>query len=108
MITDDKGVVERLRAGAIEIDNDGTPSQVGPSSDELREAADRIETLERALRLFVDVFEKRRDFYAQRYADHDLGYANFDKMPDHWPMEKVILSMGDYRLALSAISGEKL
>ena len=38
-------IVERLREAAQEIDNDGTPSQVGATPDELREAAAEIERL---------------------------------------------------------------
>lgn len=39
------GVVEMLREGAQSIDNDGTPAQVGPSSDQLCEAATLLESL---------------------------------------------------------------
>jgi hypothetical protein len=39
------GVVEMLREGAQSIDNDGTPAQVGPRSDELRAVATLLESL---------------------------------------------------------------
>jgi hypothetical protein len=37
--------VEMLREGAQSIDNDGTPAQVGPRSDELRAVATLLESL---------------------------------------------------------------
>lgn len=35
-------LVAKLNGWAVEIDNDGTPSQIGPTSDELREAASQL------------------------------------------------------------------
>lgn len=58
--------------------------------------------LEEALRViepFVAAFNKRRDHYARRYKDRSLGYANFDKMPDRWPMEAITFTMGQFRAA---------
>ena len=55
--------------------------------------------LREAVEPFVVAFEKRRDAHSRRYKDQSLGYANFDKMPDKWPMEKIEFTMGDFRRA---------
>lgn len=55
--------------------------------------------LREALEPFVAAFEKRRDAHSRRYKDQSLGYANFDKMPDKWPMETIEFSMGTFRRA---------
>lgn len=63
-----------------------------------------------ALEPFVTEFTTRRDAYARRYKDRDLGYANFDKMPDRWPMEKCPFNMGVFRraqAALRSLTGDK-
>ena len=60
---------------------------------------EQVEKAREALEPFVDAFERRRDGYSKRYADRELGYANFDKMPDKWPMEKIEFSMGQFRAA---------
>jgi hypothetical protein len=103
-MTSDKGVVERLRDGAIEIDNDGTASQVGPTADDLREAAARIETLERALRPFVAPIEASEESALARAVD-----------PVSIPDDEMVysfrdvggLTVGDFRRARAALSPEK-
>lgn len=74
-----------------------------------REAAARLRVVEKerdeareALQPFVHAFEARRDFYSLRHRDRDLGYANFDKMPGHWPMENITFSMDEFRRAVVA------
>jgi hypothetical protein len=62
------------------------------------------EAMRKALEPFCLAFERRRDAYSKRYKDRDLGYANFDKMPDDWAIEKVAFNMGDYSRACSALS----
>ena len=59
--------------------------------------------LREALKPFVKAFERRRDAYSKRHQDRDLGYANFDKMPDEWAMEKIAFNMGAYRRAAAAL-----
>lgn len=72
--------------------------------DEAKEQArDEIERLRQALKPFVDAFEKRRDAYSHRYKDCELGYANFDKMPNHWPMESVVFTMSAFRDARATL-----
>jgi hypothetical protein len=68
---------------------------------------DRIAELEGALEPFVKAFEVRRDSYSKRHADRDLGYANFDKMPDDWMMEKIAFNMGVFRHARAALTDNK-
>lgn len=58
----------------------------------LREAMEALEPFERS-------FNDRRVGYAARYSDKDLGLANFDKMPGHWPMNECVFTMQDLRRA---------
>jgi hypothetical protein len=59
-----------------------------------------------AMRPFCLAFETRRDAYANRYvSDRELGYANFDKMPDEWIMEHISFDMGTFRRARAALQG---
>lgn len=61
--------------------------------------------LRMALTPFVSAFESRRKFYSKRYpSDPELGYKNFDKMPDDWAMEKIAFNMGTYRRARTALA----
>lgn len=70
-----------------------------------RDEAAENEKLREALTPFVLAFESRRETYSKRYrSNRQLGYANFDKMPDDWAMEKVAFSMGTYRRAHKALS----
>ena len=71
----------------------------------MSEAAADIERLEAALEPFVKAFESRRDAHSKRYRDRDLGYANFDKMPDAWPMEAITFKMGAFRRARNTLKG---
>lgn len=64
----------------------------------------RVRELEEALEPFVSAFEMRRIAYSKRYADRDLGFKNFDKMPDDWAMEKIAFSMGVFRRVKAALS----
>ncbi len=59
-----------------------------------------------ALKPFVEAFEKRRDAYSKRYQDRELGFSNFDKMPDDWAMEAIPFDMGTYRRARAALASE--
>lgn len=52
-----------------------------------------------ALEPFAVWFDRRRELYSKRYAHPDLGYQNFDKMPDRWPMEECAFTMGVFRTA---------
>jgi hypothetical protein len=74
------------------------------TADQVKELTDRATTAEAALaearkviEPFVTAFENRRHIYSKRYKDRDLGYANFDKMPDNWPMDGIKFSMGKFR-----------
>ncbi|MCP2134542.1 hypothetical protein J2S28_001594 [Rhizobium sp. SLBN-94] len=70
-----------------------------------RDEAVENEKLREALTPFVLAFESRRETYSKRYrSNRQLGYANFDKMPDDWAMEKVAFNMGTYRCARKALS----
>ena len=74
------------------------------AADDITALITRIRELEEALEPFAEAFERRRDFYARRrHADEAIGYANFDKMPDSWPMEKMDFNMGDFRRARTAL-----
>lgn len=93
----------------MEGDNDGPTIQYnGTGDDAIRQikAIDRVAELEAALRPFVRAFERKRDEYSKRYADRELGYTNFDKMPDDWAVEKIVFSMGAYRRARAALTTE--
>lgn len=70
-----------------------------------RDEAAQKETLREALKPFVSAFERRRESYSKRYpTDRELGYANFDKMPDDWAMEKLSFNMLAYRRARTALA----
>ncbi|WP_244434343.1 hypothetical protein [Agrobacterium tumefaciens] len=70
-----------------------------------RDEAAENEKLREALTPFVLAFESRRETYSKRYrSNRQLGYANFDKMPDDWAMEKVAFNMGTSRCARKALS----
>ncbi|MFN3321310.1 MAG: hypothetical protein ACK43M_21420 [Allorhizobium sp.] len=57
-----------------------------------------------ALEPFVSAFQKRRVTYAARHSDHvEIGFSNFDKMPDEWPMDTIVFTMGDFRRAARAL-----
>lgn len=55
-----------------------------------------------ALEPFAKAHHDARERYARRYENRDLGRANFDNMPDIWPLEKVEFTMGDMRKAAAA------
>ena len=61
--------------------------------------------LREALRPFAEGFEQRRIEYANRYANNNLGLANFDKMPDKWELQSLLFTMGDFRRARAALDG---
>ena len=69
-------------------------------------AAARIEELEKALKPFAQAFEIARLNYSKRYQDRELGLKNLDKMPDDWPMEKLLFNMGTFSAAARAYKGE--
>ena len=71
-------------------------------ADALQAEVDRVR---KALKPFVDAFEARRNAYSKRYQNQALGYKNFDKMPDMWPMEKITFNMSDFRRACQALGG---
>lgn len=67
--------------------------------------AARIKALEAALKPFADAFLKKRIEYAKRYgADVEIGFKNFDKMPDKWKMDGITFSMGTFRTAASLLN----
>ena len=91
----------------------GKPFQVpvnpdGAEAADLIEAQDaRIKALEAALKPFADAFLKKRIEYAKRYgADVEIGFKNFDKMPDKWKMEGITFSMGTFRHAASLLEAK--
>lgn len=56
-----------------------------------------------ALEPFVSSFEAAREAHGRRYGkDEAIGLANFDKMPDRWPMAHLKFDMGTFRRARSA------
>ena len=60
-----------------------------------------------ALKPFVDRFETCREQYANRhFQNKELGYSNFDKMPDHWPTDEKGFDMGTLRRARAARTKE--
>jgi hypothetical protein len=78
------------------------------TADQVKELTDRLKTriinaeaalaeARKVIEPFVTAFENRRHIYSKRYKDRDLGYANFDKMPDNWPMDGIKFSMGKFR-----------
>jgi hypothetical protein len=61
-------------------------------------AEQQVKDAVKVLEPFVSAFTKARVRYAARYADHvEVGITNFDKMPDHWPMDTLVFTMGDFR-----------
>lgn len=89
----------------------GEPDRIADLLDEL---AARIEALEakldalvKAAEPFAIAAEQVRVGYASRYSDKDLGFANFDKMPDHWPVERCVFTMGDFRALSHALKQAK-
>lgn len=90
--------------------------RIGLSLDRIDRKAECLEAdnarlrglLERAGKViapFSDGFASARDDYSRRYANGKIGYENFDKMPDQWPMEKLLFNMGEFR-ALRALAAE--
>lgn len=65
---------------------------------------EEVRRLREALAPFALAFERARERYAKRYPDKDLGYSNFDKMPDSWPMDGIAFNMGAFRAVISALS----
>ena len=73
-------------------------------TDRLEELTRLLGEAERALEPFASAFEQKRESYSRRYQDQQLGYTNFDKMPDSWPVEKLTFSMGRYRTARNTLN----
>lgn len=70
-----------------------------------RDEAAENDKLRESLTPFVSAFESHRDSYSKRYPSNpELGYSNFDKMPDDWAMEKIAFDMGTYRRARTALA----
>lgn len=91
----------------------GTTLVYTPDSDVLRVCAAyrrqhaRIKALEAGIKPFADAFLKKRIEYAKRYgADVEIGFKNFDKMPDKWKMEGITFSMGTFRHAASLLEAK--
>lgn len=78
--------------------------EVGKLHSQIAAKDAELSRLREALEPFVKAFERRRDAYSKRHADCDLGYANFDKMPDEWAMEQIAFKMGAYRRARAALN----
>jgi sRNA-binding protein len=69
-------LVETLEEGAHRIDIDGTPSQVGPTPDELREAASQLLAMKGALEEARAAIQAERDCVvecATLAPEHDLA-----------------------------------
>ena len=101
-------LVERLRShvqsrGGPAKDEDG--NYIGKAWPMMLEAAVRIVELEEALKPFAQAFEIARLNYSKRYQDRELGLKNLDKMPDDWPMERLLFNMGTFRAAARAYKG---
>lgn len=87
---------------------DALALQVEAMKREMAEKDERIAALEAGLKPFVNAFERRREAYSKRYGDRqELGYANFDKMPDAWDMETISFTMGAFRRARALIQGDE-
>lgn len=67
----------------------------------------KLDALVKAAEPFAIAAEQVRVGYASRYSDKDLGFANFDKMPDHWPVERCVFTMGDFRALSHALKQAK-
>ena len=50
-------IVERLRRWAVQVENDGTPSQVGPDADELRSLSAAIEQRDQIIAAMSDALD---------------------------------------------------
>lgn len=85
-----------------------TALQLEAMKREMAEKDERIVALGAGLKPFVNAFERRREAYSKRYGDRqELGYANFDKMPDAWDMETISFTMGAFRRARALIQGDE-
>lgn len=75
--------------------------------DAVKSQAERIKALEAGLDPFADAYLRKRIEYAKRYgADVEIGFKNFDKMPDKWKMEGITFSMGTFRHAASLLEAK--
>lgn len=93
-------------ANAVIAEIDKAMSESLPALARKAEALERDNAdLREALKPFVSSFEARRYAYSKRYSDRDLGYANFDKMPDGWAMEHISFNMGVFRRARALLGG---
>jgi hypothetical protein len=101
-------LVGRLEKEAVGWDND--------LEGVLNEAAARITALEQevatlrgAMTPFVEAFKLARETYAERYkhSDKNIGYRNFDKMPDDWMIESLRFNMRSFRRAATALTPQQ-
>lgn len=77
--------------------------------DDLRTLLSAIRQRDEALEPFVAAFEAARERYVRRYRDKaEIGAANFDKMPDEWPVSlPAPFRMGQYRKARAILTGSE-
>ncbi|KQZ49760.1 hypothetical protein ASD54_12550 [Rhizobium sp. Root149] len=78
---------------------DGPGTVCDGHSPKLAAAEARLEEALKVIEPFAKAFEKARITYSKRYSDITLGEANFDKMPDIWPMDTLTFNMGQFRAA---------
>jgi hypothetical protein len=56
-------LVERMEAWANSIAIDGTPSQIGPTPEDLHAASAEVEALEQRVKVLSGLLEEARDIY---------------------------------------------
>lgn len=105
-------LAEKASAWAVAIDNDGTPSQVGPTPDELRAAAaailamiDEVERLRKALEPFaaaIDRYDAEWDdksgSQAREPDEEKVAYLGW--LGDYFDM----VTLGNFRAARQALT----
>ena len=108
-------LVKRLRVAAQRIRKQvehlgmklPSPSIEEEAAALIESQAERIKALEAGLDPFADAYLRKRIEYAKRYgADVEIGFKNFDKMPDKWKMEGITFSMGTFRHAASLLEAK--
>jgi len=103
MAEDMEAVVVRLQ----DCLDGATKASVAVDTGDLRALLSAHRKMVEALEPFAAAFEAARERYIRRYRDNaEIGAANFDKMPDEWPMDlPVPFRMGQYRKARAVLTG---
>jgi hypothetical protein len=92
------GAALKRRAEAAEASAANLAAAVAASEAKLCEA-------QRVLEPFVAEFERRREAYLRR-GERQIMEGNFDRMPDHWPVSKFNITMGQCRTARAALAAD--